>query len=149
MPLITKADLATHIYEEIITEITRDNDDLITAAIAVAIDEAKFYLARFDIDALFGIDEPPTPPTVSAPYLINMVKDLAIYHICKLGNPTIHLEIVTQSRDTAIANLRNLMKGGVAPPNWPYKNEVTAAANNADTPNAVLAAYAAKRGNNI
>jgi hypothetical protein len=46
MPIITPADLATNIYAEVISEITRSDNTITERAIAAAIQEAKMYLSR-------------------------------------------------------------------------------------------------------
>ena len=85
MPLITPVDLSTHFYPEVINEITRNNDNIITSAINTAVQEAKLYLSRFDLLQLFGTDT--TDPEQKDPLLQQLLKDIAAWHLIRLSNP--------------------------------------------------------------
>ena len=118
MPVITPADLATNIYPEIITEITRTDTTLANRAIDVGIQEAKTYLARFDLIQLFGTDT--TPPTVTDEYLKSLVKDLACWHLLRLSNAGIDYAVYRTAYQDAISTLKSIMVGQAQPSGWPY-----------------------------
>ena len=118
MPVITSADLATNIYPEIINEITRTDTTITDRAIATAIQEAKMYLARYDLVQLFGTDS--TPPTVSDEYLKSLVKDIACWHLLRLSNAGIDYAAYRTAYQDAISALKNIMIGQAQPQGWPY-----------------------------
>ncbi len=118
MPIITSADLGTNIYPEIITEITRGDTSIADAAIANAIQEAKMYLARFDITALFGTDtEPPT--TIDA-FLAGLVKDIACWRLIKLSNTGVDFAAYRSIYEDAINTLDKIKTGSIQPQGWAY-----------------------------
>jgi aminoglycoside phosphotransferase family enzyme len=118
MPIITQADLATNIYAEIITEISRSDSTVVTAAINAAVNEAKMYLARFDLLQLFGTDE--AQPVVQDEYLKSLVKDIACWHLVRLSNPGVDLATYRTAYQDAIAALKAIMAGAAQPSGWPY-----------------------------
>ena len=125
MPLITPASLATNIYAEIITEITRGNDTITTLAIDAAIQEAKMYLSRYDLLQLFGDDT--TPPAIHDEYLEKLVKDLACWHLLRLSPAGLDDAAYRRCYEDAISTLKNIMSGQLEPQGWPYQE--TAAQN--------------------
>ena len=118
MPIITPSDLATNIYPEIITEITRTDNTITTRAIDTAIQEAKMYLARFDLVQLFGAGI--TPPAVRDEYLKSLVKDLACWHLLRLSHVGIDYAAYRTAYEDAIGSLKNIMTGQAQPQGWPY-----------------------------
>lgn len=118
MPIITSADLATNIYPEIITEITRADTTITDRAIATAIQEAKMYLGRYNLVQLFGTDT--TSPTVNDEYLKSLVKDIACWHLLRLSNSGIDYTVFRAAYQDAIGSLKNIMAGQAQPENWPY-----------------------------
>ncbi len=123
MPIITTSDLATNIYPEIITEITRTDTTITDRAINAAIQEAKMYLARFDLAQLFGTDS--TPPTITDEYLKSLVKDLACWHLLRLSNAGIDYAAYRTAYQDAISALKNIMAGQAQPQGWPYLDTST------------------------
>lgn len=117
MAYLNKDDLTTHIYPEIIEEIIRGNDTLADRAINAAVSEAKSYLGRFDWGLLFpddgGGDE----------FLKNLVKDIACWHLVKLANPNINLELFRTVYEDAIKFLEKVMIGKPAPEQWPLRQD--------------------------
>ena len=113
MPLLTAADLQTHIYPEITDVITRSNTSIVTIAINNAESEAKSYLNRFDIVTMFNT-------TYTDQWLKSLVKDIACWHIIKLANPNINMELFRASYEDAISYFKNVMKGNVDPL-WPLR----------------------------
>ncbi len=118
MPIITSSDLATNIYPEIITEITRTDTTITDRAISAAIQEAKMYLARFDLVQLFGAGA--APPPVSDEYLKSLVKDLACWHLLRLSNVGIDYTAYRTAYEDAISTLKSIMGGQAQPQGWPY-----------------------------
>jgi len=113
MALITKADLTTHIYPEITDLITRSDDSLLDKAIAMGEGEAKSYLNRYDLTTLFG-------GTFTDEFLKGIVKDIISWHIIKLANPNINMELFRTSYEDAIRFLEKVMKG-LTDPGWPLR----------------------------
>ena len=118
MPFITSADLATNIYAEIITEITRTDNTITDRAIAAAILEAKMYLAKYDLAKLFGTDT--TAPTITDEYLKSLVKDLACWYLIRLSATGIDHAAYRAAYQDAIAALKNIQSGQAQPQGWPY-----------------------------
>lgn len=161
MAFLTKSDLITHLYPEIIDEIIRkylleyanlaafpvagvtgytyqDNsnsnlyrwtgtiytattnpDLIVTTTIASAIAEAKGYLSRFDLLALFG--DADTEPTVEDEHLKSIVKSLACWKLITLANPNVDLKLFRTMYEDAIKWLQQVQKGQADPEGWPYK----------------------------
>lgn len=120
MPYLVQADLKTHIYEEKIVEISRNDDTIITAAIDEAVTMAKGYLSRFDLNKLFN---PDAVGYYADATLKAMVKDIAVWRICRLANTGIDLALAKENFDTAISWLKDIQKGLSDPEGWPYKEE--------------------------
>jgi hypothetical protein len=125
MPVITAADLATNIYAEIITEITRNDDAITDRAIATAIQEAKMYLGRYDLLQLFGTDD--IDPVVHDEYLNSLVKDLACWHLLRLSNTGVDYSAYRTAYLDAVSALKNIMSGQAQPQGWPYLDTTAAA----------------------
>ena len=118
MPVLNPTDLKTHAYSEVINEITRGDDTIITTAIDAATQEAKMYLARFDLLQLFG--DATTSPTFTDGYLNSLLKDIALWHLMRLANPAIDTAMARKAYEDAIIALKNIMEGVVQPAGWPY-----------------------------
>ena len=131
MPIITQADLATNIYAEIIDEITRKDSSIADRAIATAIQEAKMYLAKYDLVQLFGTDV--TEPTVTDEYLNSLVKDIACWHLLRLSNVSIDYTVFRTAYQDAITVLKNIMAGQAQPQGWPYLDTADETAPEGDT----------------
>ena len=119
MPDLTKSDLKTHLYQEVIDEIIRAYESIAQDAIASAIDMAKSYLSRYDLVALFGSGS--AEPTVSSPVLRRHVKDLACWYVLTLGNPNVELALFEKISDNAMRWLRDVQRG-MSNPDWPYRD---------------------------
>lgn len=118
MALITPADLNTHLYSEIIAEITRSNATITTKAIAAAEAEVKGYLGRFDLDQLFGTAD--AEPTVNDENLKSKIKDVACWHLVRLANPNVSMELFRTLYEDAIKFFEKVALGRWDPPGWPY-----------------------------
>jgi phage gp36-like protein len=128
MPFLNKEDFKTHLYPEITDAITRMDDDIVTRGINAAIAEVKAYLSRFDLVKLFGNSS--NEPEVSSEHLKNITKDIACWHLIKLANPNVNLELFRTIYTDAIKFLEKVMKGQADPEGWPYKIDDTATPGN-------------------
>lgn len=118
MAYLTITELKTHMREEIVDKITRNDDTIVETAIDAAIAEAKSYLGKYDLDALLG-----TTPTVTDVNLKMKVKDMACWHLVKLSNPNISVAMFRTAYEDAIEWLMNIMKGQSDPDGWTYKTD--------------------------
>ena len=118
---LDKSFLKTHVYSEIIDEITRQDDEIVEKGIKAAIGEAKGYLSRYDKLAIFGTDS--VAPTVSdddLAYLREVVIEIAVWKIVRLCNPNVELKLMRTGYEDAINWLKMVQKGQVDP-SLPYK----------------------------
>ena len=120
MAYLTKADLVTHAYVEIIDEITRQTDAIVDEAIDSAVEEAKSYLNRYDLLAMFGSDT--VNPTFTNKFLNTLVKDIAIWRIIILANPNINVEVARAAYTDATKTLLKVAKGDLDPA-WPLRTD--------------------------
>ncbi|MBX2904877.1 MAG: hypothetical protein KF744_02485 [Taibaiella sp.] len=118
MPIITAADLGTNLYPEIIDEITRADGSMTDAAISVAENEAKMYLGRYDLEALFGTAT--AAPTFADAYLQSLVKDLACWHLLRVANPGADYQAFRTAYLDALNALKEIRNGAANPYAWPY-----------------------------
>lgn len=111
MAAITKEELKTHIYPEITDVITRSDDTIVAKAINAGEGEMKSYLNRFDIATMFNGE-------YDNEYFKSLLKDIVCWHLIKLANPNINLELFRTAYEDAIKALRDISKG-VTSPTWP------------------------------
>jgi hypothetical protein len=123
MPLITPADLRTHIYAEIITEITRNDETIVAQAIQAAEGEAMLYLSRYDIQQIFGTSDAPS--TFDDPLLLRLLKDITVWHIIRLSNAGVDQATHRTAYLDAIQILTGIKDGRVSPHAWPYADTTT------------------------
>lgn len=108
MAFLTKSDLESHLYEENIDVITREDDDLVTAAIDAAIGEAKGYLGAYDTESIFG----ETGSSRNA-LLLLFCKDIAVWHLVVLCNAGADLALRQDRYERAITWLKGVQKGDI------------------------------------
>ena len=121
-PIIQPADLSTHVYTSIINEIVEGNNDTIVTAIAMAIDETKMYLTRYNLIALFGDQDTNVSATFTPDaMLLNIVKTIAIWNLMNLSNPVLPYEAWKDRYKQMISSLKDIQKG-IADPRWPYQD---------------------------
>lgn len=121
-PIIQPADLKTHVYEAIINEIAENDNQVIVSAIAMAIDEAKMYLTRYDLTAIFGDQATDTAATFTPDaMLLNIIKTLAVWNLMQLANPNLDFEQWQNRYRQMISSLKDIQKGA-ADPRWPYQD---------------------------
>lgn len=123
MPIITVSELETKLYAEVITEITRGEITIAAKAIAIAEQECKMYLSRYDLIQLFGTET--DPPTVDDEYLKNIVKDIACWHLQLLNNTGVAYATSRTAYTDALEQLKNIKTGALQPDGWPYKDAGT------------------------
>ncbi|MGQ0739131.1 MAG: phage protein Gp36 family protein [Bacteroidota bacterium] len=100
MAYLLVGDMDTHIYSENRDEIVRSDNTLVYGAIDAAVAEAKSYLGRFDLLALFGDAE--SDPSFEDANLKNKVKDLALWHLVTLGQANIKIELARSRYEDAV-----------------------------------------------
>jgi phage gp36-like protein len=110
MPYLTVAELSTHIYGEIIDQISRNDDSIAEDAIVAAIEEASGYLAKFDIAATFA-----ATGDARNPLLAMYVKDIATWHFIQLANPNIEMSFREVRYNHAIKWLEKVQRGIIVP----------------------------------
>jgi hypothetical protein len=118
MPIITPTDLEACLYPEVIAEVTRDENALTERAIATAEQEAKMYLGRYDLTALFGTES--AAPTVNDAYLKSIVQHLACWHLLRLSNTGVDYGVLRTAYQDAVSALKTIMTGQAQPDGWPY-----------------------------
>lgn len=123
--LISTADLKTHIYGEIVEEITREDQGIQEEAVTAGIDEAKGYLDKYDLVALFGTET--ADPTVRDSNLKSKVKDLVKWNLIKLGYKNIDYATVQAAYEYAVKYyFEKIQAGKLVPDGWPYRDYSTA-----------------------
>jgi len=112
--MLIPTDLNTHIYGEMVQAISRDDATIMQAAIAAAEQQAKGYLGRYDITALFG-----TTGSSRDPLLLMYLKDMAAWHFITLANANIDMAVRKTRFDDAIDALKAIQAGKVFHEGWP------------------------------
>lgn len=120
MAYLIISDLTTHLRTEIIDKITRETDSIANTAISAAIAEAKSYLGKYNLDALFDDGH---ASFVNDPNLKMKVKDLACWHLVKLANPNVNVSMFRTAYEDAISWLESIMKNQADPAGWVYKTD--------------------------
>jgi phage gp36-like protein len=113
MPLLIKADLKTHIYAEILEQISRNDDDLINRAILAGEAEVIAYLNRYDTASMFVT-------SYADNLLRRIVSDVVCWRIICLANPNISIELFRTLYEDAIKTLEKIQKGSIQP-SWPLR----------------------------
>jgi phage gp36-like protein len=110
MSYLTITDLNTHLYNESVETITRGDTVIAESAIDTAIQEAKGYLSRFDVAAIFA-----TEGTARNNLLLTFIKDIAVYHLMSLANAGFDYEKRKERYERACAWLKMVMRGEITP----------------------------------
>lgn len=77
MAFLTKDDLISEIYEEVLEAITRGNDGRIDTAIGLALGEAQNFLGiKYDVDDIYSKVDAERNTTV-----LRIVKDIALFRL--------------------------------------------------------------------
>jgi len=114
--MLILSDFDTHMYEEIIRSIERTdaNTDKLDKAIKTAEGQAKGYLSRFNIAALFAATGANRDEM-----LMTYLKDLAVWHYIVLANPNMNIAFFQLRFESAITELGKIQSGKVVPYGWP------------------------------
>lgn len=112
MPILTIAQMKTHINSGVQQIVSQGDNTKLQDAIDAAIAEAKGYCSRFLLDPLF--DNVAEPDAVLLLHLKNMAK----WHFLVLANPAIDYEDALNRYERAIAWLKEVQNGKVVPVNW-------------------------------
>lgn len=107
---IEAAELKTHLYQEQIALIQRDDDTILTAAVDAAVQEAKGYLGAFDKEAIFA-----AAGAARNALLLIFVKDIAVWHFLVLSNAGTDLELRETRYKRAVDWLKAVQKGEFSP----------------------------------
>ncbi|GAA4465175.1 hypothetical protein GCM10023093_16890 [Nemorincola caseinilytica] len=142
--LLSVRDLYYRIFEENITEITREDENIALAAIVAAESEARMYLSRYDTTALFGPEG--GEPSFRDPLLMSICLDIAIWKLVQVGRPAINYQMARDAYDIAVRQLRDIQQLRADPAGWPYRDTTGQTAPQGST---VSAAYNAKRENDF
>lgn len=116
MSVLTPAGMATCLYPEIINEITRNDETIVTAAIAAAVKEATMYLWRYNAVALLG--DHAEAPDITDPFLLQLIKDMAAWRLIQLAQPNTEYAARKQAYDYAITTLKAISEGTLVQPAW-------------------------------
>ena len=111
--MLIEADFNTHLYQEVITAIERGTDGILEKSIKAAELQAKGYLSRYDIAALFAAVDPDRDEM-----LLMYLKDLAIWHFIVLANPSVNIDFHEMRYDQALKELGKIQSGKVVPFGW-------------------------------
>lgn len=110
MAFLTIAELATHLYGEIVNEISRNDTSKSQDAIDAAIDEAKSYLSDYDVATVFA-----ATGNNRNKILLLFLKDIAVWHFIQLANPNVDMQLRLDRYEKAIAWLNKVQKGDAVP----------------------------------
>lgn len=116
---LTIQELSSHLRIENVYAIIRNDETIALAAIDGAIAEAKGYLTRYDVDALFGATGDNRHKL-----LLIFVKDIAAWHLINIVNPNIDLKLRKERYERAIAWLKDV-QAGIVQPDFPVVAEST------------------------
>lgn len=117
---ITTEEFTTHIDEEIINLISRDDDNKPAEALEGAMQIASSYLSRFDLDIIFAAEGDARKVYTM---LIIYIKDIAKWLFIRKSNAGIDLELAKTAYDEAIKELGKLQAGITKPKDWPLAEQ--------------------------
>lgn len=112
--MLTVQDMKTNIRSEIDNIISRGDATILQEAVIAAEEEAKGYLSRFDITAVFS-----TTGTQRNAILLLNLKAMAKWHFIALSNPDIDYEDTKLRYDRAIEWLQGVQSGKIIPNGLP------------------------------
>jgi phage gp36-like protein len=113
MSFLTVSELYTHLNQETIDEISRDDESIPQSSIAAAIEEARGYLTAYNTAAIFSAIGDNRNPI-----LLMYVKDIAVWHFINLCNPGIEYQPKLDRYEKAISWLGKVQSGKTNP-NFP------------------------------
>lgn len=98
-------------YEEVVNEITRNDDSIIDDAIDTAIDEIKGYLRKYDLATCMD----NVAPDDRNKKLLSVCKDLSAWYLINLCNVNIDYDKRRDAYDNGIMWLSGVQKGTIVP----------------------------------
>lgn len=110
MAYLTPTELQTHLYQEQLNIIVRNDESIILAAIDAAIDEAKGYLTAYDRERIFASEGGQRNAL-----LLTFVKDIAIWHLIGLCNAAVQMDYREGRYNRAVQWLRDVQRGAASP----------------------------------
>lgn len=110
MAFLTPEELYTHLYEEVIDEITRNDDAKAATAIDAAAEEARGYLTMYDTEAIFA-----ATGNNRNPILLLYIKDIAVWHFINLANPNVEMQLRQDRYEKAVKWLEKVQAGKTNP----------------------------------
>lgn len=110
MAYLSPEEIYTHLYPEVINEISRTNVTLLNNSIDAAIAEARGYLTQYDIDTEFA----KTGDDRNSILLVYL-KDIAVWHFIVLSNPAVDMELRQIRYNNAIKALEKIQQGRFNP----------------------------------
>lgn len=110
MAFITVQELGTHLYEELVDAISRENDDIPKRAIDGAIAEVKGYLGDFNTQQIFN-----ATGSGRHPLILIYTKDIAVWHFIVLANPNIEISFRETRYNNAIKWLTGVQARKITP----------------------------------
>lgn len=113
MAFLTVSELYTHLYQEVIDEISRNDATKADTAIDAATEEAKGYLTSYDTDAIFNATGDGRNPI-----LLLYVKDIAVWHFINLANPNVDMQLRLERYEKAVKWLEKV-QAGISNPSLP------------------------------
>ena len=110
MAFITPEELKTHLYQENIDVIARNDETILIAAIDSAIAEAYGYLGSYDREKIFNA----TGDERNA-LLLTFCKDMAVWHFISLCNAGADMQLRQDRYDRAVSWLKAVQKSEIKP----------------------------------
>lgn len=110
MAFLTTSELGTHLYDEDIDVITRNDKTILLAAIDTAIAEAYGYLGAYDRDKIFSAQDENRNAL-----LLTFVKDIAVWHFLCLSNAGVEMHLRQDRYDRAIDWLKAVQRSDIKP----------------------------------
>jgi phage gp36-like protein len=111
-------ELKSVMYNYQLTQIVENDTDIVVMAISAAMEEIRSYLSvRFDCDAIFA-----ATGTDRNALIVEMMKNIAAWHVVRLSNVDIIYEKLKDRYDRAI-NWLDRVASGLLVPSLPIKQD--------------------------
>jgi len=107
---LTTDELKSVMYGYQVAEITEGDSDIAAMAIEAAVQEMAGYLRAYDTEAIFAAEG-----TARSALVLELCKNIAAWYIVRLANVDIIYDHVKERYDRAIAYLKQVSEGTVAP----------------------------------
>jgi len=120
MAFITKQDFTSHIYEEGMNKISRNDESKVETALQVGMQVAARSLGRYntaEIYASTGADQ------MKYAELITYIKDIAKWHFIAVANVQVDFEIAEMRYKSALVELKAIRTGETIP-GWPLPEPI-------------------------